>query len=572
MSFRMSRFTAKCLVLVMFLALNVGASTSILAAELLTNAPPGQIIQHIDLIHFSHTDIGFTDHPAVCRELQRRYLDIAIDAVLATRNRPKAARFSWTAEATISVDDWWRTATRERREDFLKAIDSGQLDISAMAMNNTPFLNRQQWQTMLHWLPEDIWQRFHPTVGIQDDVNGVPRAGAMALLDRGIHRLFTGINDDNGGAPFPRGTAFWWKMPDGRRLFVYVGFGYPMGYWFFEPVEWRHVPLAKAADTRSRPPRAGDFFRSDEASVRKAHARLLKKIHQLEAEGYRYPVLLLSTTNQWRTDNDPPFPPLADFVATWNRLRLKPTLRLTTAAVAMKRLEDEVGPQAPEYQGEWTDWWANGTASAPREVAASRIAKRMLEAADSPLWGPWNAGGRRTVDELLRDLCLFDEHTWGAADSVALPYSLDTQSQFSEKASLAFRSMARAEWLLAQRVRSRLAAEGEGLYVANSAPLPWSGWVRMPVGVLRDDYRCLEDPVSGRRIKMYFENGFRQFGTPRKPGELTRENTSATFPDNSPRQVVKFWVERLAGQTVGKLRLSTKDTVDDQPPRSCSSA
>ena len=30
----------------------------------------------------------------------------------------------------------------------------------------------------------------------------------------------------------------------------------------------------------------------------------------------------------------------------------------------------------PEYAGEWTDWWANGTASAPREVAASRLAKR----------------------------------------------------------------------------------------------------------------------------------------------------------------------------------------------------
>ncbi len=46
-------------------------------------------IQHIDLVHLSHTDVGFTDHPIICRELQRRYLDIAIDAVLAT---PRPAR------------------------------------------------------------------------------------------------------------------------------------------------------------------------------------------------------------------------------------------------------------------------------------------------------------------------------------------------------------------------------------------------------------------------------------------------------------------------------------------------
>ena len=108
------------------------------------------IIRHIDLIHFSHTDVGFTDHPDICRELQKRYLDIAIDAVLATRDKPPAERFCWTAEATISVDDWWQSASPQRREDFLKAVDSGQLDISALAMNNTPFLgggNGKRWST-----------------------------------------------------------------------------------------------------------------------------------------------------------------------------------------------------------------------------------------------------------------------------------------------------------------------------------------------------------------------------------------------------------------------------------------
>jgi hypothetical protein len=46
--------------------------------------PPARI-EHIDLIHFCHTDHGFTDHPTICREFHRRYLDIAVDAVLAKR-------------------------------------------------------------------------------------------------------------------------------------------------------------------------------------------------------------------------------------------------------------------------------------------------------------------------------------------------------------------------------------------------------------------------------------------------------------------------------------------------------
>ena len=185
-------------------------------------------------------------------------------------------------------------------------------------------------------------------------------------------------------------------MPDGRRLFVWLNIGYGSGFDFFEPAEWRRGPVPRAADTRYRPPRAGDILRTDEASLRAAHQLCLERLRQLEQSGYRHELLTISITSQWRFDNDPPFPPLADFVAAWNRLGLEPRLRLTTVADAMQRMEKVMGPTAPEYAGEWTDWWANGTASAPREVAASRAAKRFLAAAASPLWGPADARARQT--------------------------------------------------------------------------------------------------------------------------------------------------------------------------------
>ena len=93
------------------------------ARALAADAEPSAI-QHIDLVHLSHTDVGFTDHPIICRELQRRYLDIAIDAVLATRDRPESARFCWTAESTIGVNDWWQSATPGRRAGL---FESGRL-------------------------------------------------------------------------------------------------------------------------------------------------------------------------------------------------------------------------------------------------------------------------------------------------------------------------------------------------------------------------------------------------------------------------------------------------------------
>ena len=63
-------------------------------------------------------------------------------------------------------------------------------------------------------------------------------------------------------------------------------------------------------------------------------------------------------TNEWRIDSDPPFPPLADFVAAWHRLGLKPTLRLTTVSAALKGLEQEIGEASPSSR-------ANGPTGGP---------------------------------------------------------------------------------------------------------------------------------------------------------------------------------------------------------------
>ena len=170
----------------------------------------------------------------------------------------------------------------------------------------------------------------------------------------------------------------------------------------------------------------------------------------------------LSLTSQWRYDNDVPFPPLAPFVDGWNRLGLQPTLRLTTATEAVMDMEKAVGAGLRTLEGEWTDWWANGDASGPREVAASRLAKRYLAAALSPVWGPLPAAAAPRVEQMTKDLCLFDEHTWGANVSVSQPDSLDTVAQYNEKSLLAYKPMGHAEWLLGQRARTAFGAKPEG--------------------------------------------------------------------------------------------------------------
>jgi hypothetical protein len=231
----------------------------------------------------------------------------------------------------------------------------------------------------------------------------------------------------------------------------------------------------------------------------------------------------------------------------------------------MKRLEGVVGKKIPERQGEWTDWWANGTASAPREVTASRHAKRLLTAARSPLWGPMEERASATAADIEKELCLFDEHTWGSADSVAQPYALDTQGQFAAKASYAYQAWARAELLLSQRVRTRLAGEPEGLYVANASAHPISDWVWMPVTALRSDYRSVEAAKPSRKEPLRFEAGYGQFQRPEKAEDFSPDNTAATFPDNRPRQRVRFWAEGVPAKGVVRYQLQGSEAKETKP-------
>lgn len=516
-------------------------------------------IREIAIVHLSHTDFGFTDHPAVFADLQRRYLDIALDAALSTRTAPPGERFVWTAESMAVFDDWWESAPSARRNQMIEIIRANQIDVAALPLNNTPSLNREQWDQMLSWIPTGLWERLRPRAAVQNDVNGIPRAGIVRLLDRGVTRLSMGLNTDNGGPPFPQPTAFWWKMPDGRRMFVWLGESYPAGYGYFEPGEWRRGPVPRASDNAYRPPRPGEVLPSDEASVRAAHARSTKRLERMVRSGYPHKFLIVSMTNQWRMDNDPPLPALPRFVSTWNRLGLKPSLRLMTTSDALEQMEREVGASLAEYTGEWTDWWANGTASGPREVAASRLAKRRLRAAASSVFGPAPSSARAAAARMWKDLALFDEHTWGSSNSIATPGDLDVAGQYNEKSRLAYRPMAQSEWLLSQRMRTLLVPRGEGLYVVNPTSAPVSGWASFNVTALRNAYKSVEDPYTGERAPIEFDRGLQAFVRPKTPDELSSENPSSVFPNNAPRRVAKVWVEALPPHSVRALRLSTAE-------------
>ncbi|MFH1006837.1 MAG: hypothetical protein V1800_04950 [Candidatus Latescibacterota bacterium] len=544
-------------------------------------------IKTLDIIHHNHFDLGYTDHPTIALALQKRYIDLALDAIDATRDRKEGERFCWTAESLYPVHEWWQEANLGRKDRLIQAIHAGQFEVTAFPFNNTLFANEDQWDKLTNWIPEELWRRFGPRCAMQIDVNGISVAGMERAAQKGIEFLWVGPNTYLGRTPFDPPAVFDWKMPDGSKVLVWVNPVYGNGFGLFH-TNWRQGPVPAASDLRYRPPQEGDFFPTSKGALLEAHRRCGEQLDLICSDGLIHPKhpggddgtsplggdigfmserLPVSVTNQWRMDNDPPFPPLADFVARWNEMGLTPVLRLTTPSVALQDLKEATRTPIRECSGEWIDWWTNGTASVPLEWAASRKAKRILTSLKSPFLGPFDEQACGKRDRILKDLCLFDEHTFGSCVSVGHPYSEAARGQAFEKGRYAYQALAHAEMLLADKMRALLKDAPRGIAVANTSHVPASGWVNLPANCLRGIYAAVRNLDTGLVGELAYLPGPEDFsGTPAEPEQVSSTNVSRTWPDLVPRQTVRFWSGSIPAHSIRHFELLDAGAGDQGSP------
>ena len=65
--------------------------------------------KYIDIVHITHTDYGYTDHALIAVDLHKRFIDVALDLALKTKDEIPENRFAWTVEALDPFYSWvWR--------------------------------------------------------------------------------------------------------------------------------------------------------------------------------------------------------------------------------------------------------------------------------------------------------------------------------------------------------------------------------------------------------------------------------------------------------------------------------
>lgn len=184
-------------------------------------------IQTVYVIHHSHTDIGYTD-------LQERVIDNQTDyirTVLSLMKKPEYQNFRWNCETLFCVEEFFKTASEEEKEEFCKLTAEGKLGLSANYLNFNDLLDSEVYNERLQ-----EWKEYFQKKGITmktamfADINGISMGCRDAMLDNGVEFLYTNIHCHHGMYPLRQNqNAYWWENAEGKRLLVWNGEHYNLG-------------------------------------------------------------------------------------------------------------------------------------------------------------------------------------------------------------------------------------------------------------------------------------------------------------------------------------------------------
>lgn len=400
------------------------------------------------ILPHSHVDIGYTEVQTAIEEKQLNNLLAGMAEAKRTANYPEGARFVWNLEGLWPADLLLRRLDATQQKEFFTAVRGGQVAVNGMYFNTLTGLCRPEELTRLFRFGTELRAQIGVPVdtAMISDVPGYTWGTVTAMTQAGIRYFSAAPNVfDRIGSTYVQweNKPFWWVGPSGReRVLVWVPFG---GY-----------------NLAARTQQITSLWVTGFAE-------------ELVRSGYPYDLIYL----RWsRGDNAVPDGTIADQVKNWNASHVSPRFVIAAARDAFRAMDERYGKQLPEFRGDWTPYWEDGAGSSALETAMNRSSSDRLAQAEA-LWAmrsPATYPAREFTDA-MREVLLYDEHTWGAAGSVTNPSSPQSIEQWAIKSSHPAAADARSRDLLMRALSLPLAGEtvDAAIDVFNTNSWPRSG-------------------------------------------------------------------------------------------------
>jgi hypothetical protein len=378
----------------------------------------------IYFVQHTHTDIGYTRPQTEILPEHLRFIDYALDYCDLTDTFSDDAKFRWTCEAAWAVKEYLNTRPATQIERLKKRIAEGRIEVTGMYFNMSEIIDETTLAALTQTLSLFDKNGIPVQTAMQDDVNGIGWCMADYFPDAGVKYLIMGEHGHRARIPFDIPTVFWWESPSGSRMLAFRGEHYMFG----------------------------NSLGVHTGNIETFGNSVMKYLTSLESKGYPFREIGLQYSG-YVTDNSPPALSACELVNQWNELYETPRLRMATAGEFMKYAEANYGNEIPVYRKAWPDWWTDGTGTAARETDAVRqsqndmIANECLFALTTLSGEKMKSGTFEKIKEAQEAIAFYDEHTFGAAESIYDPWSENSMVQWGEKGSYAWEAVKKTKML-----------------------------------------------------------------------------------------------------------------------------
>ena len=405
----------------------------------------------IHILHFSHTDTGYTDLPSRVARNHGRFLQEILEFCRQTDDYPEESKFRWTSETGYQFLNGWERLNDSEKVEVIQRINEGRIEVAPIYLAHTSELYDHEvlHRTLQHMTRFADEHSIKFTSGMNTDITGLPWGLVKVLAGHGIKYLTTAVNATRGRAPaIPR--PVWWEANDGSRVLLYNSDpknayieGATMG--FVDGVE-------KIAD------------------------RLPRYLERYETDAFPYDVVGFRTAGQ-NADNAGPVRVVPDIIKEWNELWDFPHAISSTNGAFMADMDENWGDIIPSTRKAWPDWWMDTFGTVARATAVCRTGHNDLWTGETlatvgDVFGSDKRYPDEEIDDALENLTLGDEVDTCASGGVSDPDGLQSHGQLHEQQAFNYKGAITAQevhHLGRTSLFSVLAGEPESVRVFNSA-------------------------------------------------------------------------------------------------------
>jgi len=405
----------------------------------------------------THTDIGYTDLQERVVALHNRNTDLALELA---REYPL---FHWNLESSWAAQMWFRDRPPSRHDELLEAARRKRVGIESGYLNMLTGLCTEEE------LIRDLYYsaRLHREAGVPFESHTLTDAPSHVwtlptiLAGAGIRCLSVGVNQTR--APlFKKNihlkSPFWWVGPDGSKVLTWFTDGYSQ---------------AERIGLKDGPER-----------LRAATENFLNWWQN--RTDYPYDAVLLHGAY---TDNVAIGRGIAETITEYHKRYAYPQVIMSANNEFFEYIEKNFADKIQTVRGCGGSWWEDGAASSAVETAINRNTHQDAIAAEvawavARLANPSAGTPQDEFNRMWDCILLYDEHTWGAYNSIWTPHSDFVTRQFAYKAAFATEAADRAKRLLDRGLRqlaARVNAPANTVLVFNPSGRPRSGMVLVDI-------------------------------------------------------------------------------------------